>query len=61
MFVEPQPGSGFDRAAPAYLVRRLLGRLLGCNDKGETGPQVQQRRTATPATEPADRGPDEAA
>jgi hypothetical protein len=61
MFVEPQPGSGLDKIAPAYLVRRLLDRLFGRDDKDETGPQVQQRSSATPATEPADRGPDEAA
>jgi hypothetical protein len=38
MFVEPQPGSGFDKVAPAYIVRRLLGRLLGRKDEDETGP-----------------------
>jgi hypothetical protein len=51
MFVEPQPGSGFDKIAPAYLVRRLLGLLFGRNDKDETGPQVQRRSTATPESE----------
>jgi hypothetical protein len=52
MFVEPRPGSGFDKIAPAYLVRSLLGRLFGRNDQGEAETPVRQESTATPATEP---------
>lgn len=58
MFVEPQPGSGFDKVAPAYTVRRLLGRLLGRKDKDETGPLARQWRAATPAPERGRANPD---
>jgi hypothetical protein len=50
MFVEPQPGSGIDKVAPAYLVRRLLG-WVGKRGGGKAQPPVQQRSKATPATE----------
>ena len=53
MFVEPQPGSGFDKVAPAYIVRRLLGRLFRRTDKDGAGAQVQQQKTPMPAP---DRG-----
>jgi hypothetical protein len=57
MFVDPQPGSGLDKVAPAYLVRRLLGWVGKRDSGGKAEPPVQQQRTATPATEP---GPDKA-
>jgi hypothetical protein len=58
MFVEPQPGSGLDRVAPAYLVRQLLGWVGRRGNGGEAGPPVQQQSTATPATEPGQAEPD---
>jgi hypothetical protein len=53
MFVEPKPGSGFDKVAPAYLVRRLIEMLFGRDDQDRAKPQAQQQSTATPAPAPA--------
>jgi hypothetical protein len=60
MFVEPQPGSGLDKVAPAYLVRRLLGWVAKRESGGEPQAPVQQQSSATPATEPGPAKPDHA-
>jgi hypothetical protein len=58
MFVEPQPGSGLDKVAPAYLVRRLLAWVGKRDGGGKAQPPVQQRSTAAPAREPGRAEPD---
>jgi hypothetical protein len=40
MFVEPEPGSGFDKVAPGTLVRSLVRRFFA-RDKRSAGPDSQ--------------------
>jgi hypothetical protein len=58
MFVEPQQGSGLDKVAPAYLVRRLLNWVGKHDSGGKAQPPVQQQSSATQATEPDRAEPD---
>ncbi|HEY3009420.1 MAG TPA: hypothetical protein VGJ63_15330 [Micromonosporaceae bacterium] len=50
MFVEPEPGSGFDKVSPAYFVRRAVrwfsSRRRMINDESS----VQQESTAADPT-----------
>jgi hypothetical protein len=47
MFVEPQRGSGLDKVAPAYLVRRLLSWVGKRDSGGKAQPPAQQQNEAT--------------
>jgi hypothetical protein len=58
MFVEPQPGSGLDKVAPAYLVRRLLGWVGKRHNGGKAQPPIQQLGTATPEPKPGRTEPE---
>jgi hypothetical protein len=58
MFVEPQPGSGLDKVASAYAIRRLLSWIGKRDGGGKSQPPVQQQSTATPVTESGRAEPD---
>lgn len=55
MFVEPAPGSGFDKVAPGAMLRRVVRFLSRRREQADlsSSPAVQQQGTVTDATEAA--------